>query len=145
MTCLTRPRQWFSGAMGSLHPLMNRSMRRETRHEALGEMRRGLHSMSAPVLAEAPSSRTATAVPYAVLPICVGAVLLGLIFNQEVVAAVQTWNDSTAYNHCYLIIPIALYLLWDRKQELAAIAPAPMPVAVLLAIPVGVVWLVADR
>jgi exosortase A len=68
-----------------------------------------------------------------------------VVFQQEVAAAVQTWIDSTAYNHCFLVIPIAVYLLWDRKEELAALRAEPMPVAVLLAIPVGVFWLIAER
>ena len=42
----------------------------------------------------------------AALPIAVGALVLGLLFNQEVAVAVQTWIDSTAYNHCFLVIPI---------------------------------------
>src|SRR3954471_11470444 len=98
--------------------------------------------MNAPVLVES-APRTAPAWRPAVLPIAIGALLLGLIFNQEVAVAVQTWNDSTAYNHCYLVIPIALYLLWDRKEELAGIAPVPMPAAILLAVPVGIVWMAA--
>ncbi|MFL5286802.1 MAG: exosortase A [Rhodopila sp.] len=41
--------------------------------------------------------------------------------------------------------PSSSYLLWDRKEELAGVAPVPMPSATLLAIPVGVLWLVAER
>ena len=60
-------------------------------------------------------------------------------------AAVHTWNISTAYNHCFLVIPIALYLLWDRRFDLVGIAPRPMPAALLLGLPLALVWLVAER
>ncbi|WP_428486042.1 exosortase A [Rhodopila sp.] len=79
------------------------------------------------------------------LPLCLGLLLLGAVFNQEVAAAVRTWIDSTAYNHCFLIIPIALFLLRERRSDLAGIAPRPIPVVALLAIPVALVWLVAER
>jgi exosortase A len=75
----------------------------------------------------------------------VGLLLLGALFNTEVETAVQTWNASTAYNHCFLVIPIALYLLWDRRADLSGIAARPMPVALLLALPVGCAWLAAER
>ena len=42
-----------------------------------------------------------------------GLLVLGLIFQAEVIAAVQVWDASTAYNHCYLILPITLYMIWD--------------------------------
>ena len=79
------------------------------------------------------------------LPLAAGLLLLGLLFDKEVVAAVQTWDASTAYNHCFLVIPITLYLLWDRRQDLTGLAPRPMPVALLPGLPLGVVWLLAER
>ena len=79
------------------------------------------------------------------LPIGLGVLLLGVLFNQEVAAAVQTWNASTAYNHCFLIIPIALYLLWDRRFDLLGLQPRPMPAALLLGLPLTVAWLAAER
>ena len=33
--------------------------------------------------------------------------------------AVRVWNDSTAYNHCYLVLPLAGALLWMRRDVLA--------------------------
>jgi exosortase A len=74
-----------------------------------------------------------------------GVLLLGVLFNKEVVAAVQTWDASTAYNHCFLVIPIVLYLLWDRRFDLVGIPPRPMPAALLLGLPLALVWLMAER
>lgn len=76
--------------------------------------------------------------------------LLGLaallaVFWEEGAAAVRIWNTSTAYNHCWLIAPIALWLAWQRRHRLALIAPAPAPLLALLAIPPALAWLVAER
>ena len=40
------------------------------------------------------------------LGLAIGLVALGLLFHAEIAAAVKTWIDSTAYNHCFLVIPI---------------------------------------
>jgi exosortase A len=106
--------------------------------------------MNAPTLAGLPPAEIPEAVTAAEwrrvgLALGVGVLLLGALFNKEVVAAVQTWDASTAYNHCFLVIPIALYLLWDRRFDLVGIAPRPMPAALLLGLPLACVWLVSER
>ena len=75
----------------------------------------------------------------------VGLLLLGLLFHTEVIAAVRVWIDSTAYNHCFLVLPIVAYLLWDRRDVLASTTPIPNPWFALAAIPVVIVWLLAER
>jgi exosortase A len=77
--------------------------------------------------------------------LCVGLLLFGVLFHAEVTAAVGVWVDSTAYNHCFLVIPIVAYLLWDRRDLLASAAPFPNAWVALAAIPVIMVWLLAER
>jgi exosortase A len=106
--------------------------------------------MNAPPLADARLTEMPAAIFSAewrrlALPLTLGLLLLGALFNREVLAAVQTWNKSTAYNHCFLIIPIALYLLWDRRFDLVGIKANPMPAAVLFGLPLMVGWLIAER
>lgn len=79
------------------------------------------------------------------LALGLGVVALGLLFNTEVVAAVRTWIASTAYNHCFLVIPIAAYLAWDRRDRLRNLAAEPMPLAALAGIPLALAWLLAER
>jgi len=76
--------------------------------------------------------------------LAVGALAFGFAFHVEVVRAVQVWDESTAYNHCFLIIPISAYLIWERRKALAASSPHPNPWVLLAMIPVGLVWLFAD-
>lgn len=80
-----------------------------------------------------------------ILALIIGVLVFGLLFNKEIVAAVQTWDASTAYNHCFLVIPITFYLLWDRRFDLTGIPPRPFPLAILLGLPLTAIWLVAER
>lgn len=77
--------------------------------------------------------------------LAIGLLVLGLLFHTEIVAAVNTWIESTAYNHCFLVIPIVIYLIWDRRGSLRGLTASPLPIAAALALPLGVVWLAAER
>ncbi len=81
--------------------------------------------------------------PVLVLVGLVAAMLL--LFREEGAAAVRVWSTSTAYNHCWLIGPIAAWLAWQRRGRLAQLAPEPLPVAALLMLPGALAWLVAER
>ncbi|HZH46878.1 MAG TPA: exosortase A, partial [Roseococcus sp.] len=70
---------------------------------------------------------------------------LGLVFAQEVAAAVFTWDSSTAYNHCWLVLPVAIWLGWTRRAALSELAPRPVPWLGLLALGGAAAWLVAER
>ena len=101
--------------------------------------------------APAPSSSIATddavwnGASGAGVAIAVGLLALGFIFQREIVAAVTTWDQSTAYNHCYLIIPIVLYMLWDRREMLRPLWARPVPWIALLGLPMAFFWLIAER
>src|ERR1700743_1155563 len=77
--------------------------------------------------------------------LALGALAFGFIFHVEVVRAVQVWDESTAYNHCFLIIPISAYLIWERRKALAASSPHPNPWLLPAMIPVGLIWLFAEK
>jgi exosortase A len=77
--------------------------------------------------------------------ICAGLIGLGLLFRDEVVTAVGVWEVSTAYNHCFLVIPIVLYLLWDRREVLHNAVAQPYPLALLAGVPLAFAWLLAER
>jgi exosortase A len=75
----------------------------------------------------------------------IGLLLFGVLFHTEVAAAVGVWIDSTAYNHCFLVIPIVAYLIWDRRDRLARARPVPNPWFALAALPPIMAWLLAER
>jgi exosortase A len=101
--------------------------------------------MDVTVLAEAPPVALTPDWRRLLPPLGIGLLLLGLLFNREVGSAIRTWDDSTAYNHCFLVIPIALYLYWDRRQDLAGIPARAFPPALLLGLPLAAIWLVSER
>ncbi len=75
----------------------------------------------------------------------IGVALISALFMQEIRAAVEVWNASTAYSHCYLILPMTLYLLWERRDTIAGHRVAPEFGVALLAVPLTLFWLVAER
>ena len=79
------------------------------------------------------------------LALTVGSVALGLVFLPECRAAVSVWTKSTAYGHCYLVAPIAAYLVWDRRDSLRGLAPAPNPALALIGLPLPLAWFAAER
>lgn len=48
-----------------------------------------------------------------------------LVFWQVFVRLVDAWIVDGNYSHGFLIIPIALYLVWERRAQLAAAVPQP--------------------
>lgn len=77
--------------------------------------------------------------------VSVGLVALGLLFHSEIAAALYVWDTSTAYNHCFLVIPIVFYLLWDRRAVILDMVAEPMPIAALAAVPLAIGWFLAER
>lgn len=61
----------------------------------------------------------------ALVLIGVAALAFGVVFQRDVNGAVQVWIQSTAYNHCFLILPLVGYLLWDRRAVIASVSPSP--------------------
>ncbi len=81
-----------------------------------------------------------------VLPaIGVGLLVLALLFHAEITAAVSVWNSSTAYSHCFFVLPIAAWLAWDRRDRIFTLRAQPAPLAALLALAPGAAWLLAER
>lgn len=91
-----------------------------------------------------PHTQRSALVP-AVTALMLGLLALGALFHVEAGAAVQVWIDSTAYGHCFLVLPMALYLAWDRRASLVGVPLQPMPAAALLALPGAAAWFLAER
>lgn len=70
---------------------------------------------------------------------------LFLIFWDAVIGAVNVWSTSATYNHSFLIIPIAGYLVWERRDIFLHARPAPfVPLPVIAVVIGGLAWLVAN-
>jgi exosortase A len=79
------------------------------------------------------------------LPIIVAAVLAVLGIYWETASSIAAiWKSSQTYAHGYLIAPIALILVWMKRRQLAALAPRPDVLGVLLLAAAGFTWLAAE-
>jgi exosortase A len=67
-----------------------------------------------------------------------------VIFRQDVMGAVKVWIGSATYNHCFLIVPIALYMIWQRRADLGLLTPKPEIRALFLVPVFSLGWLAAS-
>ena len=74
-----------------------------------------------------------------------GLAALVAVFWPEGRAAVGVWYESTAYGHCFLVLPIAAYLAWERRDSLRGLLPKPNPALAVLGLPLPFAWLAAER
>ena len=79
----------------------------------------------------------------ALLTVGAAALVFGFVFRHDVASAVGVWIASTAYNHCFLILPLVGFLLWERRAVIASMSPAPAFWPLLLMPLLSAVWLVA--
>src|SRR5882762_8174177 len=75
--------------------------------------------------------------------VAIACAVFGLAFQREIVGAVRVWGQSTAYNHCFLILPLVAALLWSRREAVVTLRPWPAPWALALVPALSVVWLAA--
>lgn len=68
--------------------------------------------------------------------------LWAFLYQAAIEAAVHAWWVSPTYSHCFLILPIAGYLVWLKRHELACMEPQATFWPLLLAIPAGLGWMI---
>jgi exosortase A len=64
-------------------------------------------------------------------------------FHRDAANAVRVWIGSTAYNHCFLVLPVVGYLIWQRRSVIRAAAPQPTPWPLVLMPFLSAAWLIA--
>jgi exosortase A len=57
---------------------------------------------------------------------------------------VETWEKSSAYGHCYLVIPIAVWMAWRESSALAYVPLRPFWLGLVVIAATGFVWLLAE-
>ena len=75
----------------------------------------------------------------AALAVAVAAILV--LYRETAISMVRLWGSSDTYAHGYLIVPIALWLLWMKRRALASITPHPSGLGVALLFVCGFAWL----
>jgi exosortase A len=78
------------------------------------------------------------------LPMVVVAVVgILAVYWRTAESIVAIWSRSETFQHGFLIVPISIWLIWARRNEVAKIAPSPDPLGFLLLAGAGLAWLVA--
>src|SRR5437016_3575806 len=78
------------------------------------------------------------------LPLFVGAIVVILAIHWPTVESiVAIWNRSETFAHGFLIVPIVLVLIWQRRRTLAMLKPSPDALGLVLLACAGAIWLVA--
>ena len=68
---------------------------------------------------------------------------LVLVYYETAWSMVAIWTRSETFAHGFLILPISLWLIWIRREELEQFVPAPNSRIAFVLLPVGFGWLLA--
>jgi exosortase len=61
-------------------------------------------------------------------------------FRYEAISAIEVWWVYDTYSHCFLILPISAWLVWQKRDELKTLPPSICRIAVLGIPPLLLVW-----
>ncbi|HET9638866.1 MAG TPA: exosortase A [Allosphingosinicella sp.] len=67
-----------------------------------------------------------------------------LLFARDAVDMARLWWTSTTFNHCFLVVPIIAWLVWQRLPELKALAPRAWAPGLALVAAGGLGWLLGE-
>ncbi|MES2263065.1 MAG: exosortase A [Pseudomonadota bacterium] len=67
-----------------------------------------------------------------------------LVYWSTVESIVAIWERSGTHAHGFIILPISLWLIWQRRDTLRGMAPQPYWPALVLLAGCGFAWLLAD-
>jgi exosortase A len=66
---------------------------------------------------------------------------LGLLYHETFVEMVGIWSRSQTFNHCFLVLPIALYLGYTKRHVLARLTPGTSALGAAWLAANGIAWL----
>ena len=69
--------------------------------------------------------------------------LFFVLFHPTLISMWQTWGDSDTYAHGYLVFPIAGFLIWRKRHELAQLRVQPLYWPLIMVLLLGLGWLMA--
>jgi exosortase A len=79
----------------------------------------------------------------AVLGVALCMLIVFALFWPTTWSMIVVWRTTT-FEHCFLVIPISLWLVWRERIRLAAVQPRPFWPALMLIALLGVIWLAAE-
>lgn len=74
-----------------------------------------------------------------------GTVLAILLLHVPILRSIaRVWTDNESFSHCWFVAPLAGYMIWTRRDQLAALSPRPALGGLLLVLLSGGVWFLAN-
>ena len=70
-------------------------------------------------------------------------ICIPIIFYDTTQAMVQVWMVNETFAHGFLVLPLVLWLLWQKRSQILLIKPVPEPRALLILLLLLVGWLVS--
>ncbi|MDH5239222.1 MAG: EpsI family protein [Gammaproteobacteria bacterium] len=64
----------------------------------------------------------------------------GALYGETLGSMVGVWRASTTYHHCFLIVPIAVFLAWNARFRLGAVDFRPYWAGVVILLGLSLVW-----
>src|SRR5438309_703648 len=71
--------------------------------------------------------------------VCV--IVWAAVFHTTVAGILNLWKFGT-FSHGYIVLPVSLWLCWQRRKELAELQPSPAGLPVPLLIFLCFAWLI---
>lgn len=81
-------------------------------------------------------------VPLVSLAVVLAGILL--LYSQTAIGMVTIWYKSETFAHGFVVLPIVLWLVWRKREELAGLAPRPSPWLLVILASLGLMWLLGD-
>lgn len=78
----------------------------------------------------------------ATLAVTIAAILL--VFHADAMAMADQWWNASTYQHCLFILPIIGWLVWQRRDEVAPIAPQGWAPGLILVALAAFAWLIGE-
>ncbi len=66
------------------------------------------------------------------------------IFFDTWQSIVTTWVHSSTFNHCFFVVPISLWLIWQQRQRYLHLQPSISLLAIAAILAIGLLWLSAE-
>lgn len=67
-----------------------------------------------------------------------------LFFYSSFQGMVHTWLKDTSFIHCFLVFPIAILLIWNKRHILATVPVQSEPRVLVLLVLVSLAWLISN-
>jgi exosortase A len=68
---------------------------------------------------------------------------VGYAYRESFASMIEKWGNDSTFSHGYLIFPIVLWLVWEKRSELAAVEWIPSWLGAAGTIAMVIVWSVA--